>query len=69
MTTQGGVTIWCESIARDGSGRVLSTVPVWVADSGPADYAARLCQRLSEIAGTDWRVCDPQPKGRESGSC
>lgn len=52
--------VWCESVER-GTGRVLSRSPVYVPLSGPANYAEQLCRRLSEVGGTDWRVCDPQP--------
>jgi hypothetical protein len=58
---ENGITVWCESLSREPVPRVLSIVPVWVSHSGPPDYAARLCQRLSEIGGVNWRVCDPQP--------
>ncbi len=63
--TVPGRNVYVESVCRT-TGATLSRLPVFVPASGPPDYAEHLCRRMSDIGGSLWRVCDPQPEMKES---
>lgn len=56
-----GAAVWVESVDRT-TGQVVSRMPVFPAPRGPAHYVEALCERMSHVASTDWRICNPQPE-------